>query len=279
MKIYMMTDLEGVAGVLNFQEWTGPGKPHYDLARKFLTLEVNAAADGFFEGGATEILVVDGHGPGGINIELLDPRVEYLRGWGEGPYPLCLDDGFDAVASVGQHAKAGTEYGHMAHTQSTAYIDLSVNGVSIGEFGQLVMCASELGIRTIFGSGDRAFTLEAEALVPGIETVAVKRGMKPGKGEDLSREQYARFTSSARHLHPVRARRLVREGALRAIRRAGAENFGIVPLTPPFEKVSVFRPIEEGEQSRHHKAISRVSHPTSVIAAMNLRGEVEPLEA
>src|SRR5437773_12215476 len=131
MKIYLMTDLEGVAGVLNAQEWTGPGQPYYDLAKELLTLEVNAAVDGFFEGGATEVLVADGHGPGALDVRLLDERVEFLRGWGAGPYPLCLDSSFDAIAWVGQHAKAGTEFGHMAHTQGFSYLDLAINGISI----------------------------------------------------------------------------------------------------------------------------------------------------
>ncbi|MBI3946382.1 MAG: M55 family metallopeptidase [Armatimonadetes bacterium] len=274
MKVYVMTDLEGVAGVLNFAEWTGPGKLYYDLARKFLTLEINAAVDGFFEGGATEILVADGHGPSGINVDLLDPRVEYLRGWGAGPWPLCLDSSFDFLASIGQHAKAGTEFGHMAHTQNTGYLDLSINGVSIGEFGQIAMCASELGVRAIFGSGDAAFAQEARELVPGIESVAVKWGVKPGKGDDLSQEQYMRFTSSARHLQPERARRLIRTGALRAIQRARQESFGIIPLRAPFEKVTKLRPNAE----RDHKVVSRVTHPTSVIGVMNLSGQWERLE-
>ena len=61
---------------------------------------------------------------------------------------------------------------------------------------------------------------------------------------------------------------------LRAIRRAGTEAFGIVPLSPPFEKVTTHRPDED----RPHKAISRVSHPTSVIAVMNMHAEMKPLE-
>jgi len=269
-----MTDLEGVAGVLNFEEWTGPGKPYYELAKEFLTLEVNAAIDGFFEGGAKEILVVDGHGPGGINIKLLDPRVDYLRGWGEGPWPFMLDESFDAVAWVGQHAKAGTEYAHLAHTQSTAYLDLSINGISIGELGQLAMCASELGVRSIFASGDEALTKEAKALIPGIETVAVKRGIRPGKGDDLIKEEYARFTSSAIHIHPLRARQLIREGTLRAIRRARKEEFGIIPLKPPFERVAKFR----GTKDNPQKTISRETHPTSVIALMNMPFNPQPME-
>jgi len=274
MKLYIMTDLEGVAGVLNFQEWTGPGKPYYEVAKEFLTMEVNAAVDGFFEGGVTEILVADGHGPGAINVKLLDSRVDYMRGWGDGPWPLMLDETFDALAFVGQHAKAGTPYGHLAHTQSTGYLDLSINGISIGEFGQLAMCASELGVRTIFGSGDEAFTKEAQALVQGIKTVAVKRGIKSGTGDELTKEQYQRFTSSAIHTHPKRACRMIREGALQAIQKAKREDFGIIALEPPFERVAKFRATEENPQ----KTISREKHPTSVIALMNMSFNRKPVE-
>ncbi len=274
MKLHLMTDLEGVAGVLDFEEWTGPGKLHYQTARELLTREVNAAIDGFFEGGATEILVCDGHGPGAIDVTLLDSRADLLRGWGDGPWPLCLDNSFDYLAFVGQHAKAGTEYGHLCHTQSLHHIDLAINDLSIGEFGQLAMCASELGVRTIFGSGDEAFAKEAQALVPGIETVAVKRGIRSGTGEDLNVEEYTRFIAPAIHIHPVRARERIRAGAARAVQRAREEDFGIIPLTPPFERVTKFRPSEE----RPQKTISKVAHPTSLIAAMNLPDDPVPME-
>jgi len=274
MKIYVMTDLEGVAGVLNFHEWTSPGALNYLTARELLTLEVNAAAEGLFAGGATEMLVCDAHGPGAIDVRVLDSRVELLRGWGEGPWPLCLDKSFEALVFVGQHAKASTEYAHLCHTQSLAYLDLTINSVSIGEFGQLAMCASELGVRTIFGSGDLAFTKEAQLLVPGIETVTVKRGVKPGNGEDLTEEEYGRFTSSAIHTQPVRARALIRAGAQRAMERARRESFGIIPLQAPFTRVTKLRPDAE----RPRKVISRASHPTSVIAAMNLPDEWEALD-
>jgi D-amino peptidase len=274
MKVYVMTDLEGVAGVLNFQEWTSPGTLYYEMAREFLTLEVNAAVDGLFEGGATEVVVVDAHGPGAVNIKLLDPRVEVSRGWSAPVWPLGLDKSYNYIIWVGQHSKAGTPYGHLCHTQSLEYLDESVNGISIGEFGELAMCASELGVRAIFGSGDDAFAREAQALVPGLEAVAVKRGLKPGTGEDLDVERYGRLTASARHLHPVRARRLIREGALRAIRRARAEDFGIIALRPPFERVIKLRPTKD----RPHRVVARMTHPSSFIGVMNMSGEYEPLE-
>lgn len=266
MRIYIMTDLEGVAGVRDFENWCAPTGRFYDLARKLLTLEVNAALEGFVAAGATEFLVADGHGAGAIAIEHLDPRAEMLRGWPTG-WPLGLDDGpFDFLAFVGQHAKAGSEFAHLAHTQSFNYMDLSVNGISIGEFGQVAMCASELGIRTIFGSGDKAFTEEAQALIPGIETVAVKRGVTPGRGDELTTSAYERRNTAAVHLQPERSRELIRLGAERALRRALTENFGRIPLQPPFERVARFRPDKPGEPVR----ISRETHPTSVIALMNL---------
>jgi D-aminopeptidase len=163
----------------------------------------------------------------------------------------------------------------MVHTQGYSYLDLTINGISIGEFGQMAMCASELGVRVLFGSGDEAFTKEARALVPGIETVAVKTGVKPGTGDELTAEQYARFTASARHLHPVRARQWIRKGALRAIQRAQREEFGLLALTPPFERVVKLRPTKD----RPYKTISRATHPTSVIAVMNMSAEPQRLDA
>ena len=106
MKIYIMTDLEGPAGVLNRNDWVHLGSPYYEKAKMLLTKEVNAAIRGFFNAGATEILVSDGHGSGGIQPELLDKRALLLRGYPTG-YPCELTEEYDCVAWIGQHAKAG----------------------------------------------------------------------------------------------------------------------------------------------------------------------------
>ena len=273
MRVYLQTDVEGLAGVLDFKNWCSPTSHYFDAAKELLCEEVNAAAEGFFAGGATSILVADGHGAGGINPRLLDPRVELLRGWARG-WPLGLEEGFDFVACVGQHAKAGTEFSHITHTQNFDLVDLTVNGVSIGEFGQFAMCASELGIRYIFAAGEQALAQEAQALIPGIETVAVKRGVRPGKGDELDAQAYAQFHLSAVHLHPRRACELVRQGAERAIRRARADkSFGIILLKPPYDLVAVFR----GENGK--KTVARASHPSSIAALMNLPFTRMPLES
>ncbi len=270
MNIYIMTDLEGVAGVLDFENWCAPQSRLYDLGRELLTLEVNAAIEGFFRGGATEIVVADGHGYGAMNPNLLDARAQLARG---GRSSELLAGGFDAVASVGQHAKSRSEFAHLAHTQDFSWFELSINGTPIGEFGQLAMTASHMGIPTVFGSGDLAFTREAGNLVPGIETVSVKRGTTAGKGDECDALAYAKRNLGAVHLQPQRARQLISAGAERAIRRARTEkNFGVVPLRPPFEQVTILR-----AKNEHPMRISRMAHPSDVIALMNTPCEFRPL--
>jgi D-amino peptidase len=272
MKLYLMTDMEAVAGVLNHDDWCMRTSQFYEMGREFLTLETNAAIEGFFAGGATAVAVADGHGQGGINPKLLDPRAELMRGWPQG-FPFGLDSSYAGIAWVGQHAKAGTEYSHITHTQWFNYIDLRVNGVSIGEFGQMALCAAELGVPVIFAAGEEAFAKEVQALTPWAETTSVKRGVTPGKGDEFTTDQYRARNLGAVHLSPERARALIRQGAERAARRlARGESFGLIPLKAPFEMVCRFRPNKEGEP----RTRSRTSHPTSVIALLNTKFDPKP---
>ena len=265
VSVYIMTDMEGVAGVLDFENWGGPESRYYDLAKEFLTLEVNAAIEGFARGGATEFLVADGHGHGAINPKLLDSRAQLARNWAPPPYPFSMERGMTFCAYVGQHAMSRTEFAHLAHTGSCSVFETAINGLPVGEFGEGTLCASQLGMRTIFASGDLALTKEAQALVPGIETVAVKRGTTPGRGDECNTEAYTKRNLGAIHFQPERARQMIRAAAERAIRRALADpSFGLVPLKPPFERVTIIR-----AQKGQPKRIGRSSHPDNVISLLN----------
>ena len=244
MRVYLMTDLEGVAGVMNSTDWIYPESRYYELGKEFLTKEVNAAVDGFFAAGADEVVVQDGNGHGAVNIALLDPRAKLQRGWNNGGFPFGMDCGkYDVMAYVGQHPKAGTEFGHLCHTGTFHVIDYRVNGISVGEFGQGVFMGQIYGITPIFASGCLAFTKEAVALVKGIETVAVKEGVQSGTGEECTAESYEKRNWGAIHLQPEAARKAIREGAERALRRYIADPGSFVPTTiaPPYSKQVILR--------------------------------------
>jgi len=70
MNIYIITEMEGCAGVLNFNDWCEPAGRYYELGKKILTDETNAAVAGFFDGGTSRIVVNDSHGHGGITLIL-----------------------------------------------------------------------------------------------------------------------------------------------------------------------------------------------------------------
>ena len=56
-------------------------------------------------------------------------------------------------------------------------LDMKINGISMGEFGEIAAIAGFYGVPAIFGSGDRAFCEEAKALLPQVHTVDVKYGV------------------------------------------------------------------------------------------------------
>ena len=268
MKIMIMTDMEGVAGILNYSDWVHPEGRFYAKGLRLLTEEVNAAIDGFSAAGAKELIVVDGHGAGGIDPEILDERAALARGRHEKVWPWGLDASFDGLAFVGQHAKAGTPFSHITHTQSFSYIDLSINGISIGEYGQLALCAWELRVPTILACGERALALEAELLSPGVITVSVKRGLLPDGLDDLDTDAYGRAKLSAEHQSPKRARKLIREGAIKAAEKLirNPEAFRYPEIKPPYTRVCRFR--RNGDAPPYE---TRDEHPDSIAGLMNLR--------
>ncbi len=269
MKVLLMTDMEGVAGVLNHDDWVQPSGRFYDKGVRLLTGEVNAAVAGFADAGATEIVVVDGHGAGGIDPEALDARAQLRRGRGEAVWPWGLDRTFSALAFVGQHAKAGTPYSHITHTQWFDYRDMRLNGRSIGEYGQLALCAMELGVPTILACGEQALCDEAAALTPGVVTVAVKRGLLPDGLDALDVEAYRNAKLSAVHLAPAAARAQIRKGAASAVSLLlrAPQSFRYPELNPPYTLSCSFR--RSGDLAPRETA---ARHPDSIVQLLNLPG-------
>jgi D-amino peptidase len=217
--IFMVTDLEGVAGVVSFADQSAPDGKYYDAAKRLATAEINAAVEGMLGAGVEDVLIWDGHGAGGIVFEELHPVARLLHGRPMPPWSR-LESVFrcyEAVVMIGQHAMAGTLTGNQNHTQNSRTIDsYKLNGKPIGETAQIALYFGALGLPLIFLSGDADSCREAEALVPGIGTAAVKEGV--GRGAAIS-------------LSAVAARQRIREGIARAVEQQGIEP--IPPLVWP----------------------------------------------
>ncbi len=235
MKIAVMTDLEGVAGIVNAKDWIFRDSKYYEEAKILLTEEVNAAIRGLCDAGADEIFVIDGHGPGAINTLLLDERALYSRGWAV-PGEFGMNDDFDAIIWVGQHAKAGTLKSHITHTGYFDVIDQKLNGISVGEYGETAMIAGFFGYPAIFASGERALKEEVEALTPWVHTVEVKYGVTLDNGVDCTCEEYAEHNLGAVHVHPNVARERIYKGAKEALEDfiANPEKFKVLKVEPPY---------------------------------------------
>ena len=103
MKFYMMTDLEGVAGVYTWEHRADESPQNHEQRmrqRRWLAKEVSAAADGLYAGGATEVIVNDGHGAGyTMDLDHVDPRIDVITGM-ERPFWLpYLDATCDATGT------------------------------------------------------------------------------------------------------------------------------------------------------------------------------------
>ncbi len=205
-KVFMITDMEGVDGIFNSELQCIPFQsPRWEESRKLLTGEVNAAVDALFDGGASEVVVWDGHDSSRTLSALdINPRARLLTGTPVSP-TLELDPSYAAVIFIGQHAMAGAEKGVLSHSYSSEGIqNMWVNDKPVGEIGGRVMLAGAFGVPVIMLSGDTAACKELHDLVPEAECAEVKTGVSRTAGFTLS--HYA-------------ACALIREKARRAMER------------------------------------------------------------
>src|SRR3954454_2549054 len=176
MKILISADMEGATGVT----WPAdvlPGTPQWERCRAMFTSDVNAAALGFFDGGADDVLVNEAHWTmRNLLLERLDERAEMLTGRHKS---LSMVEGVqhgdvDGIAFVGYHTGAGME-GVLAHT----YLANSVTGVWLNDVraseGLLNShVVAEYGVPVVLVTGDDLACDDALGYAPEALKVAVK---------------------------------------------------------------------------------------------------------
>ncbi len=214
MKVHIISDMEGVAGIVRWEQVTG-GHLMYEEGRRLYTEEINAAVRGARSAGATEIVVMDCHGAGqgwsfnSLVPELLDPGCDFVvqEHWTE--YTGFLEAGCNAALLIGMHAMAGTREGVLNHTVSgESWQNVWFNGVLVGETGINAALCGTWGCPVLLVTGDEAVCREARDLLgTGLKTAAVKQG--------LGRR-------SARQRTPARTRELIEGAAREALRDLAA---------------------------------------------------------
>jgi D-amino peptidase len=249
MRVFVISDMEGVAGIVKWNQTKG-GHPMYEEGRRLYTGEINAAVRGAKAAGATEIVVMDCHGAGedwtfnSLIPEELDPACEFVvqNDWTE--YTDFLEQGVDAALFVGMHAMAGTADGVLNHTVSgQAWWRLRFNGVEVGETGINAALCGQWGCPVLLVTGDEATCREAQALLgDGLTTVAVKKGL-------------GRF--SARQLPAQTARELIKDGA----RNALADLKAVPPYLPgsPSEITVDYNTSDHVEKFRYRSGVEITS--------------------
>lgn len=212
MNVLISVDLEGCAGVVHVDQTRRSGHD-YERARRWMTLEAAAAAQGAFDAGATRVVLNDSHADmRNLLFEDLPSSVEVVSG---ALKPLSMVQGlengrFDALFLVGYHGGAGTQASVLDHTYYGAVVgEVRVHppgddgpGIWVDEAAINALVAGEFGVPVALVTGDQAVTAHARERFKGVTTVQVKRSI-------------TRF--AAESLHPEEARRRIREGAHRAL--------------------------------------------------------------
>ncbi len=206
MKVYISVDMEGVACVTHGDHVKLEGV-EYEMARKWMTAEANAAVKGALKAGATRVVVADSHGHmRNLLPDELHEDALLVRG---APRPLTMmqgiDESFDAAFLVGYHSMAGTATGVLAHTYiGSAVHAVRLNGLTVGEPGFNSAIAGHFGVPVALVCGDDTVDAEVGELMPATERVITK---------------WALSTLAARNLTPKASQKRIRKGAKRALNR------------------------------------------------------------
>ena len=224
-KVFISIDMEGITGIVSSRQ-TGADPKEYEVGRRLMVGDLNAAIEGSLEAGAEEIVVSDAHG-GMMNIQPEDVHeaAVLIRG---SPKPYSMMEGvgsdFDAAMLIGYHARMGTPKAVLCHTYSGATVEsIHINNLEVGETGLNAALAGHYGVPVVFISGDRAVAEEAKGIISNITTAVVK---------------WAVGRQAASCIHPKKARELIKSKTIEALQNLNRVEF--FRFEPPIEVLLKF---------------------------------------
>ena len=163
LRVYISVDIEGMEGVVSYNE-TLRGKGDYELSRRRLTKDVNAAIAAAKAEGATEILVCEGHADmENLLFDELDPAADLVSGAMRSSLQMQeIETGFDAMVLFGHAGGGQTVGGVLDHTFNSKKIHgLRLNGLTMNTeavFNAAV--AGHYGVPMVAVIGDRAVVIQ-----------------------------------------------------------------------------------------------------------------------
>jgi D-amino peptidase len=179
VKLFIAIDLEGISGVVAEADADREGAAA-QRARAHMRADLDAVLDGCAAAGADQVVDCDAHDDGrNLDPSGLPGFVSLVSG---SPSPASMLEGLapdcDGALLVGYHAMAGTLGAVLEHTWNYKTFSVRVGDVEVGEFGLAALLAGEMGVPTLYVSGDDKIASEARALVPGITVTVVKTGVR-----------------------------------------------------------------------------------------------------
>ena len=211
MKLYIIADMEGVAGVVSSSQTTSTNTD-YETARIQYTREVATVCMAALQNGVEEIYVNDFHGNGlGVLADKLPEQVMLIRGdYRQASGYELLDNTFSGLIIIGMHARTGTHNGVLPHTY-TPKIKFNLFGQPLGEFDILSLIAGEQKVPTILVSGDSVAIEQAQTNLPSTPMVITK---------------YSTGVGSALCIHPDKVCKMLANETKRAVK-------SIAQIEPP----------------------------------------------
>jgi D-amino peptidase len=256
VKVFISADIEGISCIVDSPSQTADAGRDYERGRRLMTGDVNAAIAGAFDGGATEVVVSDGHGASkmrNILLEELDSRADAVVG---SPKPLTQMEGIGkehkVVFLVGYHARMGSS-GILSHTISGGTVaNIWVNDRLVGETGLNSLIAGGFGVPVGLLTGDQCVAEEARALMPWIDTVVVK---------------YAISRNSARCIPPARTKQMIQAAAALAVKSAAAGKYEPLTFAPPLTYKAQFVNAGIADGASRAQGITRLDPTTFTFTA------------
>ncbi len=209
MRLYISSDMEGVAGVCAWEQ-VDARTPHRDFAtyRRFYTQEVASAIEGARAAGATDVLVNDSHGPmRNFLFDELPNDIRVIFG-NRKPYSMVqdADGGFQGAFFVGYHGGAGEADAVLCHTYTPSVIyEVRINELRCSEATINAGLLGYYGVALLLVTGDRTTVEGVQAQIPWVRGVVVKESIGSFAADSMT---------------PAAARRAIRRGAEEAVRYA-----------------------------------------------------------